>query len=700
MRNSFYSLMVFIIMYPSCASAQIDLKISKNEFRHGRVGFDEAWRHVLNGNSYFRKKGIWYGAAYEEYKMAEEYNNTNARLNYKTGAAALFSDKKDEAAGFLLKSIETDPEVAGDAFLLAGKALEYEGKYSEAAGPLTSFLESKVKKTRAEISEAKKHLEECSNALDILKDTLRLEITNLGPNINSGSDDYSEVFSSDLDTIFFASRRDLSVGSKSRYADGKADENIYTSDRNNGFWDIAVTAGKNLTTKYCETPLYLNKRGDSLYIYAGYESGGNILVSHLKNNHWKKPGKLPFRINSRWAETSLTISPSGGEVFFVSDRPKDNLGGKDIYFIKKMGNGKWSKPVNAGPSVNTPYNEESVRISAGGDTLWFSSKGHNSIGGYDIFYSKRDSSGGWSPAVNAGYPINTSYDELFYYPSSGHVGQFFFASNRSGGSGGLDIYSGRMLPARPQAVKSEQTVTPKPDTVIFRDTIVVVKEVPVQVNPPVRVSEKVINNGITVQGKITDAETHSPLLSKIDILDAVTGDTVTTTASSDIDGTYRIKLAKGNKYLADVRSTGYLSELKTITIPGKFEGETYNFNVSLIKVKVGKKVVLNNLFFETGKSVLTKNSYTELDHLMQILHENPLMKIEISGHTDNTGSQALNMKLSEERAKAVTDYLVLKGIDKARLTSRGYGPSQPIAPNSTSEGRSKNRRVEFKILEF
>ena len=152
--------------------------------------------------------------------------------------------------------------------------------------------------------------------------------------------------------------------------------------------------------------------------------------------------------------------------------------------------------------------------------------------------------------------------------------------------------------------------------------------------------------------------------------------------------------------MVDLRATGFLSDTRRIDIPENWSKEDYNLNIELIKVKVGKKVVLNNILFETGKSVLTASSYAELDHLLNILKENALMKIEISGHTDKTGSEPLNAKLSEDRAKAVVEYLVQKGIDRSRMEFKGYGSSQPISDNSTAAGRAKNRRVEFKILEF
>jgi len=149
-----------------------------------------------------------------------------------------------------------------------------------------------------------------------------------------------------------------------------------------------------------------------------------------------------------------------------------------------------------------------------------------------------------------------------------------------------------------------------------------------------------------------------------------------------------------------VRATGFLMEVKQTDIPVSYSKEVYNIDFRLVKVQIGKRVVLNNILFETGKSILTTGSYAELDRLLTILGENPLMKIEISGHTDNTGSVALNLRLSGDRAKAVVEYLVQKGIDRSRLESKGFGSQQPISDNATSPGRAKNRRVEFKILEF
>lgn len=312
------------------------------------------------------------------------------------------------------------------------------------------------------------------------------------------------------------------------------------------------------------------------------------------------------------------------------------------------------------------------------------------MGGFDIFYSTRNASGGWNQAVNAGYPVNTSWDELFYVPSPVKDSTFYFVSDRSGGLGGLDIYTGQILPPPPPppVIIPPQIIPVKTDTVVVRDTIVIIKEAPLP------------KEGLYLTGKVTDSETGDPVLAKLDVIDFSTDASVATTASSDVDGSYRVKLPAKKTYMVDLRATGFLSEMKRINIAESYPGDFYTLNVPLTRIKVGKKVVLNNILFQIGKAVLTTQSYSELNRLVVILQENPGMKIEISGHTDITGSQEINKRLSTERAKAVVDYLTQKGIDRARLTYNGYGSDQPIADNKTEAGRSKNRRVEFKILEF
>jgi hypothetical protein len=493
-----YIMAGLLIIRASLAMGQSDVSVSKKEFKTDKPGFDAAWQYIKDGDSFYSKGGVWYTSAMNKYKVAYGYNNKNPELNYKLGASCLYSDKREQASEYLLKALKQKPAVADDILLLTGRALQYSGNFKEAGEKLNEYLSSPVKKSPEEVSRANRYFKECKSAMVILKDSLSIEIRNLGANINSSDDEYSEVISRDGEKIYFASRRAITANEKNYYIDTKFDEDIYRSDFENGNWSVSTPAGKNLRTEFCETPLDIDPEGKILYIYAGYEGNGDIKVSEFKNGEWRSLKPESFGITSSEPETSFSMSTAGNEIAFVSDRGKMGIGGKDIYFISRKGK-KWSKPVNAGANINSDKNEESVRFSRGGDTLWFSSAGHNSTGGFDIFYSTRSTGSVWSPAVNAGSPINTQWDELFYFPSPLNGSQFYFVSNRSGGFGGLDIYSGRVLPkavSKPVVtvdslkvktdsipkltVKTDsipQVIIQKPDSVSVTDTSAVKKTI-------------------------------------------------------------------------------------------------------------------------------------------------------------------------------------------------------------------------------
>lgn len=464
--------------------AQVDVTVKKSDFMKEKEGFSEAWKHVQKGNSYFSDAGVWYGAAFDEYTQALIYNNENPELNYKAGVSALMSDRREEAAAFLLKSIELKPDVTEDVKYMAARALKYEDKYSEALTMFNDFISSAGKKSSENVKAAQKYIEECNSALSVTKDIINVSIENAGAGINSSDDEYSEVISPDGRTIYFASRRQQK-GSAKRNKDTRYDENIFMSVHDSAGWSPAILAGKDITTKFCEAPLYITPEANRMYLYAGYENDGDIKVSTNRKGKWRTPEKLAFPVNSGATETSFCIAPSGEEIYFVSESPKGNLGGRDIYYSKKLNKRKWSKPINAGTIINTPYDEESVRFSAGGDTLWFSSKGHNSIGGYDIFYSVKNAAGEWDSVKNIGCPVNTPWDEVFFNPVPSEGNAFYFASNRKGGMGGLDIYKVKILPSSIGLVNSapdESIVSDVPEGNNQNATSVIKQEEPVQQN--------------------------------------------------------------------------------------------------------------------------------------------------------------------------------------------------------------------------
>jgi tetratricopeptide (TPR) repeat protein len=471
---------IMLILPAFIISGQSDVTVSKREFKIDKPGFDAAWQHVKDGDSFYSKGGVWYSNAMIEYRAAYLYNSKNAELNYKLGVSCLYSDNKEISYEYLLKALAQKPGVSNDILLLTGRALQYAGQYNEAVKKLEEYLASPLKKTTGNIERANRYISECKSAASFLIDTLRFEIRNIGAEINSSADEYAEVISRNGEKMFFASRRADSDKPKNLYNDTKSDENIYRSDFENGKWSISSLAGKNLKTDFCETPLDIDPTGTILYIYAGYEGNGDIMVAEFKKGEWRSPGRESFGVNSSEPETSFSISPSGNEIAFISDRGKKGLGGKDVYFMYKN-NRKWSKPVNAGVNINSGSNEESVRFSRGGDTLWFSSSGHNTIGGFDIFFSIRKGGGGWSAAVNAGGPINTQWNEFFYFPSPVNDSLFYFASDRSGGFGGLDIYTGKLRQTVPL-----KTVLPAELSGTKVDSV---PKAPVQVSDTVSISD-------------------------------------------------------------------------------------------------------------------------------------------------------------------------------------------------------------------
>lgn len=471
MKNLFFLILVLFSTSFLQASAQSDVKIRKNEFKKSKTGFKQAWDHVLAGDVAYMKKGSYYNIAFDNYIQAGIYNNSNPELNYKTGIAAIYTDHKEEAAAFFLKALETKNNVSDDILLYTGRALQYNGKYEEAVLKLTGYLKTKEKKSEVNINHAKKFLEECNSALVLTKDSLKIEIVNLGVNINSGDDDFAPVLGYDGKTIYFASQR-KSKKSDNTTSGSRTDENIFVSKFSGDAWGIASPAGDDINTDYNESPVYIDSAGTKLYIYSGYENGGDIKVSVNKKGEWRTPETPPFNINTSGSESSVAFPAHKNEIWFVTSDGKDNLGEHDIYFIKKLGDKKWSKPQNAGPSINTQYDEQTISFSQTGDTLWFSSKGHNSIGGYDIFFSVRMADGTWSKATNGGYPLNTTWDDLFHSSSPGTGGYFYFASNRSGGFGGLDIYRGRILPVVIE--KNSDTLTISiPESIQGADSVIV-----------------------------------------------------------------------------------------------------------------------------------------------------------------------------------------------------------------------------------
>ncbi len=431
-------------------------------------------------------------------------------------------------------------------------------------------------------------------------------------------------------------------------------EDFYISHFNKDHWTKARNMGDELNSIYQDGAMSLTNLGNELY-FASDRKGGfgslDIYYSQRKNGKWTYPENLGATINSVAWETQPSISADGKTLYFVSSRA-GGYGGGDIYVSTKNEKGLWTKPINLGPTINTKYEDESPFIHSDGQTFYFSSDGHPGMGGIDIFYCRKDSSGKWSNPINLGYPINTKNDELSFTVTLDGK-KVFYSSEKV--KGDFDLYYFDM----PESAK------PKPVTYL--------------------------------KGIISNATTNEFLEASVQLIDLENGNIINSFSSVASTGEYLISIPAGKNYAFNVSKKGFLFHSENFSLADNNPTEPYQLNIKLQPLKTGESVVLKNIFFETNSFELKKESTVELDKLSQLLKDNPAMKIEIGGHTDNIGSDQSNQTLSENRAKAVNDYLVKAGIVATRLTYKGYGKTKPIATNDTEEGRALNRRTEFTV---
>ncbi|MES2591880.1 MAG: OmpA family protein [Bacteroidota bacterium] len=487
-------------------------------------------------------------------------------------------------------------------------------------------------------------------------DSINITITNIGNSINTPFDEYAPIISADGSMMIFTSRRLINLKDSTKYKQGM--ENIYVSYYNEVTkWSPAKILGPsvNLSRKN-NSAMALSNDGQRLLIYRGTPDG-NIYQSTLEGEEWSLPVKLPAPINSARQESSASISPDERIFYFCSDR-KRGQGGSDIWMCKQNKMGKWGKAENLGPVVNTSEDEESVFIHPDGKTLYFSSNGHDSNGGFDIFKTVLDS-GKWSAPVNIGSPINTPKTDLFFtLTADGKKG--YYSSTRPEGLGRKDIYE--ITITYPESNKSAE-----PKLTLFK-------------------------------GEITDINTNLPLDAEIEIMDNDKNELVTTVKSNSVTGKFLVSLPAGKNYGVTIKKDGYLFFSENYNVSDTASYLEINKAISLMKVDEGNKIRLKNIFYDYGKATLKPESISELNQLVKLLEQNIDMRIEIGSYTDSESSTEFNLKLSQARAQAVLNYLYTSGISKERMVAKGYGEADPIFSNDTEEGREINRRTEFKIL--
>lgn len=669
------------------------VEFTKENFPDKKDELKDVLKNLDLADEFYRLGKPGFKSALDLYLRIYQFNPKNAELNWKIGNCYLNSVTKELAAPYLEACYKLDPKHDPRILYQLARAFHLNMQFDAAIDTYLKYKNSlSPLELNEELKDITKKIEECKNGIELVANPVRVIVNNLGPNINTEFPEYTPTISADEQTIFYTARRPETTGGEKDPEDEEYFEDIMWSTKDgSGNWIQARNAGLNINSKEHDSNINLSPDAQKLVMYKG-DNGGDILLCVLRGNEWSKPDRFEKIINTKYHESGACFSFDERTLYFCSDRPDLSIGGRDVLFTK-MGKGKnWTEPQNIGTVINTPYDDDGVFMHPDGKTMYFSSKGHKTMGGYDIFrtvYS--DSLGQWSDPVNIGFPINTPDDDIYFVVSANQK-RGYFTSVKKDGHGEKDLYMLTFLgPEKKMLLSNEHNLLAG----------IAAPTIEKQVAPPVAIT----SNLTILKGKVYDAKTGKPLEGVLEITDNKTGEVIATFLSNAETGKYLITLPSGRNYGIAVTCEGYFFHSENVEIPYSAEYQEITRDFPLRRPEVGESFVLKNVFFDFDKATLRPESRYEIERLRDILLKFPRMRVELSSHTDSKGSDEYNWRLSAARSKSVVTYLVQKlGIPEDRLEHRGYGETKPIAPNTypdgsdNPEGRQLNRRTEFKIL--
>lgn len=562
---------------------------------------------------------------------------------------------------------------SGYTYYLLGSAQFAVGDYSGATKNLQVYVSNKNANQRM-VNDAQNIIAKSEFAMKSIANPSKFNPVNVGPGINTADPEYFPTITVDGKTILFTRRI------KDPNAPMGMQEDFFISQSKDGKkWETAVPMPSNINTKQNEGAPTISADGRSLIFVAcsdetgrnygeGREGWGSCDLFYTKKigTKWVNPVNLPGKVNTFNWESQPSLSADGKTLYFIRRVSKPGEpANSDIFVSHLQDDGTWGVAKPLPNTINTPYMEESVLIHPDGKTLYFASRGHLGLGGSDLFVSRMDKNGNWGKPVNLGYPINTQYDEnsLMVSPT-GEIA--FFASDREGGYGDLDIYYFEM----PESMRPTKTVY--------------------------------------FEGIVFDAATRFPLSGKFELIDIETGEQVVISEADKITGQFMVSLPVNRAYALNVSYPGYLffSQNFNMTLPDN--QDAFYMDVPMVAIDSDTPVPLKNVFFDLSAATLRPESHIELNKLVEFLKKNPGVKIELGGHTDTRGDAKANLTLSQERANSVVAYLASKGIAPERMTAKGYGEEQPIYSDAEIDkmatekekeaAHQENRRTEYRII--
>jgi outer membrane protein OmpA-like peptidoglycan-associated protein len=603
------------------------------------------------------------GKAEESLKKAIKQDQNFMEPHMLMAAICLVQNRQKERAEHLQRAIELGPNFFVENYFFLAETEFRLTELEKAKLHYQQFL--KFTRIHPDEREQAEFMLKCADfSIEARKHPLSIQFRNMGEAVNSSEFDYFPTITADEQSLYYTRR--LPCAS----CIGSWQEDLFLAKAGPQGWSTGRVV-QELSSQGNEGAPSVSADGNYMFITMSQEMGGGYMGGNAKgygscdifytqkiNGRWTKPVNLGPSINSAQWESQPSFSSDGKTLYFVRGNPLRNGTVKniDIFYSVVEADGKFGTAQRLPENINSKDEEESVFIHPDNQTLYFSSRGHVGMGGADIFMSRRKADGNWGDPVNLGFPVNSADDEnsLLVSPSGRMA---YFASDREGGVGGLDLYEFE-LPAQL-----------KPEAITY------------------------------VKGSVYHAQTRQPLEASFELID-LDSQKLLTRSYSQKNGEFLVTLTATKNYLVNVSREGFLfysdnfilRDLKTDF------NKPFVLNIPLEPIDTGSTVELKNVFFDVNKSELRPESCTELDKLVAFLLKNPNLKIELGGHTDNTGDKKANQLLSENRAKAVQQYLVSAGkIGVGRLSYKGYGDSRPKVPNDTAENKAKNRRTEFKV---
>jgi outer membrane protein OmpA-like peptidoglycan-associated protein/tetratricopeptide (TPR) repeat protein len=551
------------------------------------------------------------------------------------------------AVDFYEKAFVVDDMASRDFFFVYAIALGGLGEFKKALYAVDRFLA--LPNLRASSLQAAKYRKKCFEFAVTLQELYperqQMRVLHMGDSINSSVSEYYPSMTID--------GKELIITRRTRNA---ADEDFYSSNQVDGIWRNAEPLKGKVNTLFKEGGQQITPDGKWMVFSAkDYPEGlgsFDIYLSVQSDNGWSERIHAGNAINTEYWESAPCLSPDKKQLYFSSDRP-GGYGGTDLYVSTLMANGKWSTPQNLGPNVNTPGDESCPFMHADNQTLYFNSNGHLGYGGTDLYLTQKTNQG-FSVPQNLGYPINTIDDEgSLFVTSDARTG--FLASDRGDSKGGLDIYSIQLYEGiKPSACS-------------------------------------------WLAGRVYDSLTNSGLSGLIEVIDLATQQVISSVQAED-DGSYLAILPAGKNYALNVSKKGYVFYSGRFIMKGTNAQQRLTYDIPLQRLQEGTKIILKNIQFSSGSFELLPESYIEMDKLLTLLAENPKLKVQIIGHTDNVGSEQDNLKLSKQRAQVVLAYFTGKQISTERVIAKGMGAQEPIAENDSPNGRALNRRTEMLVL--